>query len=119
MFNDSMEITDLFGNYQISISHSPPNSCQQTTMKGLVALQITGVNKHHLGQFKCKLLDPDTVLAVKDIPLLEDSMFFLCVLSNWLCKVISNNLYLTQYFSYFRTVSQDLCITEPKHVIIG
>ena len=100
MFNDSVEIKqDLVGGkYNIFSEYSLPNSCQQT--KGLVALQIAGVNKHDLGQYKCKLLDPDTVLAVKDIPLLEDGMFFLCVLSNWLCKVISNNLYLTQYFSY-------------------
>lgn len=93
MFNDSVEIKqDLVGGkYNIFSEYSSPNSCQQT--KGLVALQIAGVNKHDLGQYKCKLLGPDTVLAVKDIPLLEDGMFF-CVLSHWLCKVISNNLFI-------------------------
>ena len=77
MFNDSVEIRPVYGgNYDIVSTSFAPNSCQQT--RSLVELQITGVNKHDLGQYKCKLLDPDTVLAVKDIPLLEDGMFFLC-----------------------------------------
>ena len=85
MFNDSVEIKQDFvrGKYYIFSEYSSPNSCQKT--KGLVALQIARVNKHDLGQYKCKLFDSATVLAVKDIPLLEDGRFF---------SVFSNCLYL-------------------------
>ena len=87
IFNDSVEIRkEAFGGgkYGIFSEYSSPNSCQQT--KGSVALQIARVNTHDLGQYKCKLLDPDSVIAVKDIPLLEDGRFF---------SVVSNSLYLT------------------------
>ena len=76
IFNDSVEIRKQAfggGKYGIFSEYSSPNSCQQT--KGFVALQIARVNTHDLGQYKCKLLDSDSVIAVKDIPLLEDGRF--------------------------------------------
>ena len=86
IFNDSVEITQFIGvgKYYILSVYYPPNACQQT--KGAVTLQIARVNKHDLGQYKCKLLVSNSVLAVKDIPLLEDGRFF---------SVFSNCLYLT------------------------
>ena len=90
IFNDSVEIrkqTFGGGKYGIFGEYSSPNSCQQT--KGSVALQIARVNTHDLGQYKCKLLDSDSVIAVKDIPLLEDGRFV---------SVVFNSLYLTAFF---------------------
>ena len=94
IFNDSVEIKQAFGGgkYGIFSEYSSPNACQQT--KGAVTLQIARVNKHDLEQYKCKLLVSNSVLAVKDIPLLEDGRFF-SVFSN--CLYLFFLLYLTQH----------------------